>query len=58
MGIGIRKLIDRLNIRLNLVYFSFKNRLFGFDSANAYLRQISKSTIIPLLKKKRSKNWP
>jgi acetyltransferase-like isoleucine patch superfamily enzyme len=51
MGLGLGKLINRIQIRLDLIGFSIRNKVVGFDQANAFLRRVGKNSIVPLLKK-------
>ncbi len=50
MGLGLGKIIERINVRLDLVGFALRDRILGFDQANAFLRRVGKKSIIPLLK--------
>ncbi|MCJ7483446.1 MAG: acyltransferase [Thermodesulfovibrionales bacterium] len=51
MGLGLRKIINQINVRLDLAGFEIRNGVLGFDQANAFLRRVGKNSIIPLLKK-------
>jgi len=51
MRLGLGKLVSRIHIRLDLIGFSIRNRVFGFDQANAFLRRVGKNSILSLLKK-------
>jgi acetyltransferase-like isoleucine patch superfamily enzyme len=51
MGLGLGKIFSQIQVRLDLAGFSIRNRVLGFDQANAFLRRVGKNSIIPLLKK-------
>jgi len=50
MGLGLGKIISRMQIRFDLAGFAMRNRIMGFDQANAFLRRVGKKSIIPLLR--------
>lgn len=51
MGIGIRKNLNKLYIKLSIINFAVRKFLFGFENANRFLRFVDKRAIIPILRK-------
>jgi acetyltransferase-like isoleucine patch superfamily enzyme len=49
MGLGITLLLRKIQIAYNIKIFSLRKSIFGFDNANAFLRQLDKNSMIPIL---------
>lgn len=54
MALGIRKSIIKLNIIKNIIIFSIRKSIFGFDNANLFLQRVDKNSINPILKKNKA----
>lgn len=50
MGIGLSKLLIRVNVHLNCFIFKSRKLLLGFENANAFLRTVDKHSIQAILK--------
>lgn len=50
MGIGIRKILNKLYIKLIRLNFSIRRFLFGFENANRLIRFLDKRAIVPVLR--------
>jgi len=49
MSFGITKILREFKIFLNIIDFTIRKRVLGFDNANAFLRRLDKNSMIPVL---------
>lgn len=54
MRFNIRKIITKLYIKKNIIEFSMRKFILGFENANKFLQRVDKNSIIPILKKNKA----
>ncbi|MCE1201608.1 MAG: hypothetical protein LWX09_05870, partial [Bacteroidia bacterium] len=51
MGLGLTHLLRKLLITKNLLSFTLRKKLIGFDAAALFLQRVDKNSVIPILRK-------
>lgn len=54
MGLGLKKTINRVRIKINSFTYTLRKFLFGFENSNIFLQRIDKDSLIEILKKNKA----